>query len=142
MAYQFLVPASISDLVNAVGVLATANGWQLITQDNNVPVLGAVTSNSITNPRTRVTVNNLSLLSIARAGNIGRTSGTIVQAALTGTRLVLKDPNGAYFHLFGYDNLTGWIDGQSAQSLSFLELWISDEFSGVSDPPLQPRRLG
>lgn len=129
MAYKFLAANTISDLINATGDFAANNGWEVITKDAFLPVLGAVSGSNLSiNPRSLVTPNNKSLLGAARAGNIGRTA-TLAEAALIGIRLALKDPNGAYFHLFGFSDLTGWIDGQSAQSLSFLELWISDGFN-------------
>lgn len=131
MAYFGGVANNIGDLISVINTFATNNGWELVTQDGKLPVLGAVSGQNLSiNPRSLATPNNKALLGATRAGNVGRVS-TIAESALTGTRLVLKDPNGVYFHLFGFDNLTGWIDGQASQSLAFLELWISDGFSGA-----------
>ena len=132
MAYQFLVASSISDLVNAIGIFAVNNGWSLAVQDTKTPQLPAVAGNTVAiNPRSLTTPNDLALLSIQRAGTLGRASHNDA-APTTGIRLVLKEPNGAYFHLFGLEGFTAYVDGRQTPDLCFLELWISDGYNGAT----------
>lgn len=131
MAYLLNVASSIDDLISSMEGFAAANGWQVIAKDSKAPILPAVVNNNsiAINPRCRTVPNAASLAAVKCPFSIGR-NVTSPQETLSATRLVLKDPNGAYFHIFGIYGLTGWIDGVDAQALSFLEVWISDDWAG------------
>lgn len=131
MAYKTGTAISIEEVLNQLAYFAEANGWELVVFDSKMPTLPAVSNGLLANnPRYG---DNSALIAVQRAVNIKRYT-TMAAESPEGARLVIKDPNGAYFHIFGFGSLNGWVDGEDGQALSCLEVWVSDIWNGHANP--------
>lgn len=129
MAYATGSASSMAMLMDNLQDFLSANGWQIITKDSKMPPFSKVTSSYVANPYLD---NSYALLCANKYTSIGYAGGS-TDFNPAGTRLVVREPNnGVYWHIFGFDARDGFADGADTTNLTFLEVWLSDGWSGSS----------
>lgn len=139
MAYLYADDVTtIFELLDKISDFAVSNGWELTSDQQPYPMLqlGQINSGAAVNPRLP-SGNLFSLLTTARCGVLNRRSGNIAPEELPQSkRVILKDPQGAYFHVFAIQR-TGTAENIANLELGFLEVWLSDKLAdNTGNPPL------